>query len=533
MKTSKLCLLLATELKSTSGINTIKYSDDDKKRSKIIGGYVGFLIIYIMIVAYGFFSTYGYGKIGLEKAAAGMCAVSIGALAFIFSLLRSNSYLYGFKEYDMLMAMPFEIRDVVGSKFIYMYIKLMPWYLCISFSSLAGYAVTAHPKAYAYIWWILLTPFLSIIPSLAASALGALIVGMGVKFKHKKLVQTILSFAIILISFSLRFIIDAIFKADKADEVLTKLAEGTESVSGWYLPAKWFEDAVNKGSVLEALVLIVVSIALYYVLFTFVARSYRRVNSKLSAGVTKKVKGVISYKKHSVVVTVAIKELKRLFGSTAYVTNCGFGYVMAILLGLAGLFLKAESIISTITGGSPLTPDKLVTAIPLFSFFFVGMAPTTCCSLSLEGKNNWIVQSMPIKKLDLYKGKMLMNMIISVPSMFIAALGLSICFRLSIIDALLCLVLSFLLCTYSTCFGMVTGINHAKYDWENEMEVIKQGTALAIYLFPNMIITMGLCVGAVALSFVMNPTYVMLMLIGLYLIFTFIFYGIVVRLSKK
>ncbi len=34
-------------------------------------------------------------------------------------------------------------------------------------------------------------------------------------------------------------------------------------------------------------------------------------------------------------------------------------------------------------------------------------------------------------------------------------------------------------------------------DWENEVEVIKQGSAVSIYMLPNMVVGMGLCVPVV------------------------------------
>lgn len=145
MKINKLLLLLSTELKSTSSLNILKNSRDKKKRSKAIGGYIGYGLLILMIIAYGFFSSWGYGFIGLSSIAPVLIALSVSALAFIFTLLKSNSYLYEFKEYDMLMAMPFEIRDIVGSKFLYMYIKSLYWYVSISFSGLIGYAIWVKP----------------------------------------------------------------------------------------------------------------------------------------------------------------------------------------------------------------------------------------------------------------------------------------------------------------------------------------------------------------------------------------------------
>ena len=52
-----------------------------------------------------------------------------------------------------------------------------------------------------------------------------------------------------------------------------------------------------------------------------------------------------------------------------------------------------------------------------------------------------------------------------------------------------------------------------RLDWENEVEVIKQGSAVAIYLFPNMLVTMGLVVLVVYLG-----TFISLNLITIFMI---------------
>ena len=164
-------------------------------------------------------------------------------------------------------------------------------------------------------------------------------------------------------------------------------------MAGWYLPADWFSKAVTGENVFLGSLLFIVSIVLSYVFFIVVARSYRKINSKLSTGATKVKNAEMSYKKKSIVISIAYKEWKRLLGSSLYMTNCCFGQVMALIIGIAGLFLKADAIIATITGGAPIEAKAFCGALPLIAFFFVGMAPTTCCSLSLEGKNYWIVQN--------------------------------------------------------------------------------------------------------------------------------------------
>ena len=68
------------------------------------------------------------------------------------------------------------------------------------------------------------------------------------------------------------------------------------------------------------------------------------------------------------------------------------------------------------------------------------------------------------------------------------------------IDSLLYLILGLVLCAFSTAWGCVCGVNHMRLDWENEVEVIKQGSAVVIYMLPNMFIVMGLCVLVVFLG---------------------------------
>ncbi len=51
-----------------------------------------------------------------------------------------------------------------------------------------------------------------------------------------------------------------------------------------------------------------------------------------------------------------------------------------------------------------------------------------------------------------------------------------------------------------------------RLDWENEIEVIKQGAAVSIYLLPNMFVTMGLVVLVVVLGMKMDGNLVTIIL---------------------
>ena len=58
-------------------------------------------------------------------------------------------------------------------------------------------------------------------------------------------------------------------------------------------------------------------------------------------------------------------------------------------------------------------PEQMLKGIlPLILGALIMMTCTTSVSLSLEGKNLWILKSLPITKEEIYKGKMLFKMCI-------------------------------------------------------------------------------------------------------------------------
>jgi len=201
---------------------------------------------------------------------------------------------------------------------------------------------------------------------------------------------------------------------------------------------------------------------------------------------------------------IAFKEFRRMTGSTTYMVNGAMGELLSLILGLAALFIGFDRIAAIVTEGAPLDSVMLQPAIPFIVYFLLGMMATTVCSPSLEGKNYWIVQSLPIEKKTLYQGKMLFNMLLTLPFMVFATLCLCISAGVTVPGTLLYLALGAALCAFSTAWGCVCGIRFMRLDWENEVEVIKQGRAVVIYMFPNMIVAMGMVVLAVILGMRMD-----------------------------
>ena len=529
---NKSLILLKNLLLSTSQVNIYRHTTDKKKKGLIIGNAIGMGLLYAMLMAYCISTCIGYGKFGLIDAAPVLCAIMVSALAFVFTFLKTNGYLFNFKEYDMLVSLPFEVRTVAACKFLYMYVKSLPWYLSISFAMLIGYSIYGGFSYPVCVIWVLLSFYLPLIPMVLASFLGFIIAWIGSHFKKNNLVQTILVFILIIAAFASRFVIESVFKNGKVLDVLEQTRKATEAVSGIYLPAGWFSNAVRDLSIIDIFLLVGISMALFAVVFFIVGKFYRSINSALKSHASSKDYKMGAQKKSSVVNAIAFKEFKRMTGSTVYLTNAGVGEIMAVMFSVLVLIFGFDRIIMSMTNGAPFDPAILKPATPYFVYFFMGMISTCACSPSLEGKNYWIVQSLPIEKKTLYQGKMLYNMYLTLPFTVISTICLCISEKVNLADTILYLILGFVLCAFSSAWGCVCGVKHMRLDWENEVEVVKQGAAVGIYLFTNMLVTVALCVGTVMLGMRVDHRILTVAAIALMAVLAGVCYRIVMKPAR-
>ncbi len=531
--TDKKLLLLSTMLKSRSLFNIIRHSGDKKAKNRAVGNLIGmaFLDLIIVIMAGGI--AYLYAFLGFPEAVPNMAATIMALFALVFTFLKTNAYLFGFKEYDMVMALPFKVSTVVTNRFLLMYLKDLPFNMMISVSALVGYALVVKPALWVYPAWIVLSLFVVIVPMVIAALLGALLLRVTTSFKHKKLLTVILTFILVIPCMFMNAIIQYVVREDKVDKVLNG-SLGAMNTAGRYIPGvSWFVKAINEGSIISMLLLIAVSAALYVVFFVLVSRSYRMINSRMAVNSSKHKKVTDKeYKERTVVGSIAFKEFKTFTGCVTYIVNDGMGVVMAFLAGVACLIFNLSKLVTALTD-VPFDIYRMVPCITLFIYLFVGMAPTTTASPSLEGKNYWIVKSLPIDMLTVYKGKMRFNNILSLPVGVFAVLCFCFSMRVGFLDYVvnLCLIVSTTL--FSTVYGMYCGAKKMRLDWDNEIQVVKQGPGASLYVLTNMFPLMLIISGLGGLALVMDTKLPALALSVIYLLFTLLSYKGVKKVASK
>ena len=112
----------------------------------------------------------------------------------------------------------------------------------------------------------------------------------------------------------------------------------------------------------------------------------------------------------------------------------------------------------------------------------------TPSSVSLEGKNLWILQSMPVSGAQVLRAKLRMADLLTLPAAVIASVCCACVTELSP----LILLDSVLFARFANVLGLREGIVHAKLDWSNEAQAVKQSWAVML----TMLVCWGVLLAA-------------------------------------
>jgi len=405
----------------------------DLKTSKIKA------ILIIVAIIYGFgsvilgfgFMFFEFGKILQEANMIEMLLEFVFIygtfLSVFFVLFRANGYLFHYKDFDILQPLPIKSRTVIFAKltvmlaFIYITVFLIVSPIVFSYFYHSGFDIL---KLLTIIVLLLMIPLL---PLVIFAFVSLLIARFSANFRFSKALNLILMFTFFLgimyLSMSMNF---------SGDSPLSGQIGVFASISKYIITAQWFKTAVHDLNLLAMLGVVSLSLVL---LTGFIFLIEKLVIKTNQMGMTTKVrstnKAVIS-KKREMIVNIIDKEIKKFFSVTVYVFNSGFGPIMMAIGGVAILIFK-EDLLTYIDlfEGVGLNFEAMVL---LLLGFLISTVFTSAISLSLEGKNFWILKSLPIKAETVMFGKMLFNVILTLPLSLFALFMASIALQFSFVN---------------------------------------------------------------------------------------------------
>ena len=113
-------------------------------------------------------------------------------------------------------------------------------------------------------------------------------------------------------------------------------------------------------------------------------------------------------------------------------------------------------------------------------------------SISLEGKQLWILRSMPIPAHTILNAKILFNILLISPLSLICSVILQFALELSILNFIILLVIPILANILISYIGVFINLCFPKLEFESEAAVIKQSMSSVIMMLSGMIVVAGL-----------------------------------------
>lgn len=453
------------------------FYDPKKNKMRSKSATIAYIALYVLLMVGllgGMFALMAVGLCGplaeagmdwLYYLLIGLIAVLLGTFGSVFSTYSS---LYLSKDNDLLLSMPIPVRCVMASRLLGVYLLGLMYAAVVIVPGVIVYWITAPVTAGAIVGGVLMVLLVSVIVMVLSCLLGWVVARISLKLKNKSFITVILS---------LLFLAAYYFVYYKAQALITLLVENA-AVYGMKIRGSayllYLFGCVGAGDWLAMLIVTVTQALLLALTMWGIARSFLKIAT--ATGSVKKVRFEHkAVRAQSTQRALLGKELRRFTASPNYMLNCGFGILMLTAAGIAQL------LDGVFGAGADIVPVLLSAALCLLA----SMNDTAAPSVSLEGRQLWLAQSLPVTPWQVLRAKLDTQLLLTGVPMLFCALCAVITLPGGAAEMALAVVVALLYTLLSALAALALGLRLPNLTWTNEITPIKQGGCVMLALFAN------------------------------------------------
>lgn len=458
-----------------------------------------FIAVYVLLFAFlavmfGGFAVVlcpplvGAGLGWLYFALMGLLAVAFGTFGSVFSTYTT---LYQAKDNDMLLAMPIPPAKILLVRLSGVYAIGLLYELIVIIPAAIVYLIVARPGILGVIFTLLIPLVLSFFVLTLSAALGWVVALVSGRVRNKNIVTVVLSLAF----FALYY-----YFCMNSWNIMESIIENPEAIGGFVKGALfplYHMGLAAQGHAGSMLLFTAIVAALLLLVYFALSKSFVRITTE-KKGAAKATYRAGAMRARSVGGSLFHKELRRFLGSATYMLNCGLGIVFMLVAAVA-LLIEADAVRAAMAEfsdivsiyGEGVFPVVAVLAVCLLA----SMNDMTAPSVSLEGKQIWILQSLPVPGEKALMAKLKLQLVFT----FIPAAVLCACaewvLRPSALYAVLIPATAALHIVFLAALGLFANLKMPNLIWTNENVPIKQGLAVTVVLLGGMVFS-GVLFGA-------------------------------------
>ena len=440
-----------------------------------------FLMIYMGWVANTLYSaTSGYG-LGWMLVAMGIFMVSF--LTLVTGMFSVNTVLFESRDLDQLFSYPITPMQILFSKLFALVAE--SWLIGIVFylPMLAVYCYNVQPNAPFYIYAVLGFVCLPFIPVCLFIVIAFFMNIITNGKRAKNTINAILTFGLIL---GFYFAIQGITSGSNATG--TNISGLFDQLKSFYPPLGYLTSGIVNENISDLLIGLLWNTVPFAALCVALSFGYQSLWTR-SRATYKARRRKFSFGVQSPFSTLMRKEFSRYFSSVMYIMNSSIGMIlMTMFTVMAGSGGEKMQMLE-----SYFPPDMKILFILLVFGFTLVITNTAAPSISLEGKNFWILKSLPVDEGKILLAKLCVHLTVTIPLLLINCVLAAFTLQLRIADCAVLFVICALFAVLSGLTGLIFNLYFHRFDFYNDTQVVKNSASVLLTL-----LTMTILVAAFA-----------------------------------
>ncbi|MCL2772980.1 MAG: hypothetical protein FWD71_06490 [Oscillospiraceae bacterium] len=455
----------------------------NKKNGK--GSAYAIVILVIVLMAYmgfiAYFLVQALHPLNLDWLVFVLLFFIISFLVVIMSLYSVNSVLFESTDIEQLFAYPVSRFQILLSKVFGIVVENWIVSLVFALPFFSMYAYYVHPSPVFYIYALICVIIIPLIPICLISVIAYIVSALtsGTKFKnYLNVLLTIVIVAVMIVG------INVVLNNPQTSSI-TSAGTILDGLMKYYPPIGYAVSALYHYNIVDMLISIAWNVLPFVVLCWIFSVFYVSLRSRIVA--IKKVKGgSLTFGSSSKLGAMLKKEYARFLYSPMYIMNSCIGVLLMLVFVIAaGAVGKNMQVILDSLKQVGLNIGQITLLVFLF---ILSITNTTSPSISLEGKNLWIVKSCPVQPKTALTAKLLVHVLTIIPFIIISSIIAIFTLKIGAGGFVTTLITCILFTTLSGLMGLMYNLHYHRFDFYNDMQVVKNSAGVLLNMVTMVII---------------------------------------------
>ena len=461
----------------------------NKMRSKwAIAAWIVFFVVIMVGVLGGMFTSLSLAL------CAPLAAVRMGWLYFLLmgslaillgvfgSVFNTFSGLYLAKDNDLLLSLPIPVRTIMAARLLNVYLLGTMYTAVVMLPALIVCWVLRGVTVSRVICGLLLFLTVTLIVLLLSCLLGWVVAQISLRLRNKSFITVFIALAFFGAYYFFYF-----KAADIIRDIIVRAAFFGAKIQGAAYGLYLF-GRIGEGDWTAAAITTGGTLLLCALLWFVMERSFLRIVT--SSGRTGKQRYVEkAAKQRSPFLALLAKEFGRFGSSANYMLNSALGVLIIPVVGVL-LLLKGQMATALLDEVFAARPGSAAVLLCAGLSLLSSMICTATPSVSLEGRNLWIPQSLPVPSKTVLRAKLSVELLLTLPVLLFAALAAALVLNDSPAVKLLLVTTALCYAVFKALFGLLLGLRMPLLNWTSELVPIKQSGAMALAILGSFVLSL-------------------------------------------